>query len=192
VTVPREPRTASQVDGPPDGELVQLARRDRAAFGRLYERYVDRIYSYLYYRTDSTADAEDLTARTFYQALSHLDDFEERGLPFSAWLFTIAHNLTVNYYRERSRRPTAPLDSAGERAAPSPFAAAEDAQVVRDAISVLSPERQHLILLKYVEGMSNAEIGRAMNRSEGAIKSLLRRTLAELRRNLERSRDAIP
>jgi len=174
---------------PPDGELVEQARIDREAFGALYERYVDRIYSYLYYRTDSAADAEDLTARTFYQALSHLADFEERGLPFASWLFTIAHNLVANYYRERSRRPTAPLDSAGEPASPSPFAAAEDAQDVRDAIATLSPERQHLILLKYVEGMSNAEIGRAMNRSEGAVKSLLRRTLDEMRRNMERNRD---
>lgn len=190
MSLPLEPRGGAPASGQPgDSELVELARRDRGAFGSLYERYVDRMYSYLYYRTDSAADAEDLTARTFYQALSHLDGFEDRGLPFSAWLFTIAHNLVANYYRERSRRRTAPLDSAPEPAAPSPFAAAEDAQAVRDAIGSLSPERQHLVLLKYVEGMSNAEIGRAMSRSEGAIKSLLRRTLDELRRNLERDPD---
>ncbi len=173
-----------------DNELLRLAQEDRGAFGPLYERYVDRIYSYLYYRTASSADAEDLTARTFYQALSHLDTFEERGLPFAAWLFTIAHNLVANYYRDRSRRPTARLDETADPAGPSPFAAAEDAQAVRDAIAGLAPERQHLILLKYVEGMSNAEIGRAMSRSEGAVKSLLRRTLGELRRQLERGSDA--
>ena len=54
---------------------------------------MDRIYSYHFYRTSSVAEAEDLTARTFYQALSHLGEFEERGVPFAAWLFTIAHNL---------------------------------------------------------------------------------------------------
>lgn len=169
-----------------DRELVARAQHDRAAFGELYERYVDRVYSYLYYRTESPVDAEDLTARTFYQALSHLPDFEERGLPFGAWLFTIAHNLVANYHRDRSRRPTAPLDSAAEPAAPSPFAASEDAQAIEAAIASLPPERQHLILLKYVEGMSNAEIGRVLGRSEGAVKSLLRRTLAALRRELER------
>lgn len=174
---------------PSDRELVQRARHDRAAFGELYERYVDRVYSYLYYRSESPADAEDLTARTFYQALSHLAEFEERGLPFGAWLFTIAHNLVANYHRDRSRRSTAPLDSAAEPAAPSPFAASEDAQAIESAIASLPPERQHLILLKYVEGMSNAEIGRVLNRSEGAVKSLLRRTLAALKRELERQPD---
>ncbi len=170
-----------------DAELLSRSRSDRDAFGELYERYVDRIYSYLYYRTGSSTEAEDLTARTFYQALSHLDGFEERGLPFAAWLFTIAHNLIANFHRDRSRRPVARLDGHAEPAGPSPFAAGEDEQAVRDAISGLSPERQHLILLKYVEGMSNAQIGHALNRSEGAVKSLLRRTLAELRRGLGRN-----
>jgi RNA polymerase sigma-70 factor, ECF subfamily len=175
------------IETPTDAELLDRARQDRDAFGQLYERYVDRIYSYLYYRTGSSADAEDLTARTFYQALSHLDGFEQRGLPFAAWLFTIAHNLVANFYRDRSRRPVSRLDAGSEPAGPSPFAAAEDAQAVRDAIAGLPPERQHLILLKYVEGMSNAQIGRTLNRSEGAVKSLLRRTLAELRHYLERN-----
>jgi RNA polymerase sigma-70 factor (ECF subfamily) len=174
-----------QPDQESDAALLRRAQRDRAAFGALYERYVDRIYSYLLYRTAERADAEDLTARVFFQALQHLDGFEERGLPFGAWLFTIAHNLVANYHRDRSRRPTAPLDAAGDPAAPLPFASAEDVAAVQQAVAELPPERQHLILLKYVQGMSNAEIGRAMGRSEGAIKSLLRRTLDQLRRNLD-------
>jgi RNA polymerase sigma-70 factor, ECF subfamily len=170
---------------PSDAELVQRAQADRAAFGALYERYVDRIYSYLLYRTAERADAEDLTARVFFQALQRLSGFEERGLPFAAWLFTIAHNLVANYHRDRSRRPTAPLEAAGHPAAPAPFASPEEIATVRQAVGELSDERQHLILLKYAQGMSNAEIGRAMNRSEGAIKSLLRRTLDQLRRNID-------
>jgi RNA polymerase sigma-70 factor (ECF subfamily) len=171
---------------PSDADLVRRAQQDSRVFGALYERYVDRVYSYHYYRTGSAADAEDLTARTFFQALSHLSEFEERGVPFSAWLFTIAHNLVANYHRDRSRHPTAPLESADASAAPSGFAT-EDAQVVRDAVSRLSPERQHLVLLKYAEGMTNAEIGQSLGRSEGAVKSLLRRTLAALKRDIERS-----
>jgi RNA polymerase sigma-70 factor (ECF subfamily) len=175
---------------PTDAELVRSAQRDRAAFGALYERYVDRVYSYHFYRTGSSADAEDLTARTFYQAMSHLAEFEERGVPFSAWLFTIAHNLVANFHRDRSRHRTASLESADGSEAPVAFATTEDAQAVREAVAQLSPERQHLVLLKYVEGMSNAEIGQALNKSEGAIKSLLRRTLAALKRDLERPHDA--
>lgn len=174
---------------PSDGELVRRALADRTAFGTLYERYVDRIYTYLLYRTAEPADAEDLTARVFFQTLQHLGTFEERGLPFGAWLFTIAHNLVANYHRDRSRRPTSPLDAAGEPAAPSPFARSEAAQFVQQAIAALPPERQHLILLKYAQGMSNAEIARVMGRSEGAIKSLLRRTLAAMRRTLDGPED---
>jgi len=97
----------------------------------------------------------------------------------------------ANYHRDRSRHRVSSLDATDEEpAAPSPFAAAEDAQAVREAIARLSPERQHLILLKYVEGMTNAEIGRVLDRSEGAVKSLLRRTLAALKRDLSASHGA--
>jgi RNA polymerase sigma-70 factor (ECF subfamily) len=147
---------------------------------------VDRIYSYHYYRTGSHAEAEDLTARTFYQALSHLAEFEDRGLPFAAWLFTIAHNLVANYHRDRTRHPMTTLETAHSRAAPTPFGATEDAQLVREAVAGLPAERQHLILLKYAEGMTNAQIGQILNKTEGAVKSLLRRTLAALKRDLER------
>lgn len=180
---------SSPPNEPSDSELVRRARTDRAAFGTLYGRYIDRVYSYLLYRTSEPADAEDLTARVFFQALQHLDGFEERGLPFGAWLFTIAHNLVANYHRDRSRRPTSPLDAAGEPAGPSPFARSEDAQTVQQAIAALPPERQHLILLKYAQGMSNAEIARVMSRSEGAVKSLLRRTLAAMKRTLDAQED---
>ena len=72
--------------------LIDRAKTDPEAFGQLYEIYVDRIYSYIYYRTGSHADAEDLTARTFFRALDSIGRYVHRGLPFSAWLYRIAHN----------------------------------------------------------------------------------------------------
>lgn len=172
-----------------DEALLTAARTDRAAFGRLYERYTDRIYTYLLYRTGSPQDAEDLMQRVFSQAFAALETFTPEGGSVRAWLFTIAHNLLANYYRTRARRPSAPLEAAANAVDPmlplEGLEAQEDAREVRRALSRLSEERQHLILLKYAVGLSNAEIGRVLGKSEGAVKSLIRRTLAALRREME-------
>ena len=93
-----------------DGELVALAKADKAAFGELYERYLPKIYSYVYYRTGNVHDAEDLTARVFIRALSHISKYVEKGVPFQAWLYRIAHNLTANWHRDQSRRKIIALD----------------------------------------------------------------------------------
>ena len=70
--------------------MIKAAQDDPSAFKRLYEVYVDRIYNYIYHRVGNSHDAEDLTSRTFYRALSHLPKYVDRGLPFSAWLYRIA------------------------------------------------------------------------------------------------------
>jgi RNA polymerase sigma-70 factor (ECF subfamily) len=173
-----------------DQALIARARTDRAAFGELYERYVDRIYAYILYRTGSPQDAEDLTQRVFSQALAALESHDPTAGSVGGWLFTIAHNLLANYHRTRARRPAAPLEAAAHAADPTltleGLEAEEDARAVRRAMERLSPERQHLILLKYVVGLSNAEIGGVLGKTEGAIKSLLRRTLGALRRELDK------
>lgn len=170
--------------------LVAQARHDPSAFGLLYERYVDRIYSYIYHRVGAAQDAEDLTARTFYKALEKLDSYEDRGLPFSAWLYRIAHNLTANWHRDHSRRRFLSLDSlnlSGSRK-DSPEAALEDGErdsALWDAINRLPKDRRDLLLHKFSGRLSNLEIGNLMNRSEGAVKSLYFRTLAALREDLQ-------
>jgi len=82
----------------------RAAEGDQEAFAVLYERYVTRIYNYIYYRTGSAHDAEDLTARVFFRAMSNMKNYRDRGAPFSAWLYRIAHNLVANWYRDNSRR----------------------------------------------------------------------------------------
>jgi RNA polymerase sigma-70 factor (ECF subfamily) len=168
---------------------IEAAKADPNAFGELYERYVDRIYSYIYYRVGNHHDAEDLASRTFYRALSHLHAYEDKGVPFSAWLYRIAHNLVANWHRDRKRRPTVALDEliirsqVGEH--PEAMAVLEDnTRFLQEAIRELDPPRQELLVLKFTEGLSNAEIGAVMGRSEGAIKSLYHRTLLALRKNM--------
>lgn len=167
-------------------ELVQLAKTDDRAFGEIYERYVEKIYNYVYYRTSNKHDAEDLTARVFQRALKHIPKYEDRGVPFSAWLYRIAHNLVVNHHRDRRRRKIVPLDdlivSTFRWDAPEKVTERrEDKEELLQAIQRLPEDRQQLLILKFVERLSNAEIGEIMGRSEGAIKSLYHRTLIALR-----------
>lgn len=172
-----------------ENDLVQRAGQDPEAFGELYERHVKRIYNYIYYRTGNHHDAEDLTARVFQRALRHVGKYEDKGVPFSAWLYRIAHNLVANWHRDRSRRPMVPLDErilvARATAHPETVAMAqEEIQVLLSCVRRLPDDRQQLLILKFVERLSNAEIGRIMGRTEGAIKSLYHRTLNALRDEL--------
>ncbi|MCJ7537939.1 MAG: sigma-70 family RNA polymerase sigma factor [Anaerolineales bacterium] len=166
--------------------LKLAAQGDQEAFGVLYERYVSRIYSYIYYRTGNQHDAEDLTARVFFRALRHVENYKDRGLPLSAWLYRIAHNLVANWHRDNSRRKEIPLDEIilVRHSGDLPEAVLienEEKENLLHVIHRLPPDRQQLIILKFVEHLSNAEIGQVMSRSEGAVKSLYHRTLLSLR-----------
>jgi len=172
--------------------LVERAKEDPAAFGILYQKYVRKIYSYIYCRTGNRHDAEDLTARTFYRALANMDRYEGKGFPFSAWLYRIAHNLVANWLRDRSRHPVISLDQLVSTSWRSTNAIEDQAEVneereaLLEAIRRLPSDRQQLLVLKLMEGMSNVEIGQVLGRSEGAIKSLYFRTLIALREDLEK------
>jgi RNA polymerase sigma-70 factor (ECF subfamily) len=172
-------------------ELIEQAKTNPEAFGTLYERYVDRIYSYIYYRVGNNTEAEDLTARVFHRVLKALPRYTDRGAPFVSWLYRIAHNLVANHHRDQSRRPATPLD---ELPLTSPSRDLPDQVVERQdeerwlwkVINDLHEDRRELLVLKFNEGLSNAQIGEIMGRTEGAIKSLYHRTLVTLREELER------
>jgi RNA polymerase sigma-70 factor (ECF subfamily) len=173
-----------------DEILASASQGDKEAFGILYERYVDRIFNYIYYRTGNVHDAEDLTARVFFRAMNHIHNYTDRGVPFSAWLYRIAHNLVANWHRDRSRHPEIPLADAPtlhyKGAAPeAAVVQTQEQEALLRVIRHLPPERQHLLILKFVEHLSNTEIGAIMGRSEGAVKSLYHRILLSLRDDLE-------
>lgn len=189
-TATTEARRSAARRAEPDVTAADGAVPDRDAFSDLYEAHAPRVYRYLLSRTSNPADAEELTSRTFLRALAGLDQYRGRGAGFPAWLMSIAHNLLVNWYRDRGRRPpTEALDAALQvpTTTPGPESSLEQHERiarVRLAISTLAPDRQRLITLKYVDGLSNAEIGRIMARTEGAVKALHHRTLRELQRLL--------
>lgn len=178
----------------PDELLAERAKTDLDAFGILYERHLKRIYNYIYYRTGNMHDAEDLTAKTFFQALANLQRYRIQGAPFAAWLYRIAHNIVANWHRDTGRRQAVQLDAiielkdSGED--PETEAEAEEERVeLHGAISRLPADRQQLLILKFVEQMANAEIAQVMGRTEGAVKALLHRTIGSLKTELARSRD---
>jgi RNA polymerase sigma-70 factor (ECF subfamily) len=177
-----------------DSGLIARAKKDPETFGLLYERYVGRIYNYIYYRTGNHQDAEDLTARTFYRALKHMSGYVDRGAPFSAYLYRIAHNVVANWHRDTSRRQIISLDELvmGTLKRDGPASLAEEREeqdLLLQVVHRLPPERQELLILKFVEQMRNAEIAEVMGRTEGAIKSLYHRTLVALRDELTQVQD---
>jgi RNA polymerase sigma-70 factor (ECF subfamily) len=176
-------------DSKEESILIQRAKTDSEAFGVLYERHLDRIYKYVYYRVGNAADAEDLTARIFERAIKHIGNYKDQGVPFSAWLYRIAHNLVANWHRDNSRRTFVSIDDVSNWIVSDhgpEFATQlmQDKQALLKAISHLPADRQELLIFKFVEQMSNAEIGAIMGRSEGAIKSLYHRTLLALREDM--------
>ena len=174
-----------------DENAVSLAcKGNPEAFSYLYEKNVTRIYNYVYYRIGSATDAEDITSRVFYRAFGHINGYVEKGVPFSAWLYRIAHNLIANWHRDNLRRKEVPLEDHIDLPVHTDqpeklLEKNQETELLLKGIRRISADRQQLILLKFLEDLSNAEIAQIMGRSEGAIKSLYHRALLALREEMD-------
>jgi RNA polymerase sigma-70 factor (ECF subfamily) len=174
-----------------EGQLIQRARQgDLAAVSELYNLHVDRIYQYVRYRTGDDQTAEDITAEVFLRALESLGRYNDQGAPFIAWLYRIAHARIIDYWRSSKRRQTAPLDDpllqdglvTTDEAIDVDFV---QHRLLRSALRQLTEDQQNVIILKFMQGLSNAEIAQVLGKTEGAVKSLQRRALETLARLLE-------
>lgn len=167
---------------PSEAELVQRAiQRDAAAFGELYSTYLNKVYRYIYYKVGNATEAEDLTEQVFLQAWEAIDRYRQQGAPFAAWLFRLAHNRVIDYHR--TKKSHAPLDPSLEDSRPGPeeiVARRLDVQNLKQALKRLTEEQQQVILLRFVEGMSHAEVGAIIGKSEGAVRSIQYRALLAL------------
>jgi RNA polymerase sigma-70 factor (ECF subfamily) len=170
-----------------ESALVSAARTNPDAFGELYERYEARIYRYLRIRTGNADDAADLTQQVFLRVLEAFPRYEERGIPFRAWLFRIARNTATDHHRRR--RETVTWDLVPEALQPAaegqePEATMlhrEDLDRLRALLAELDPERRELITLRFVGKLTQAEIGTVVGKSEEAVRKQLARTLQGLR-----------
>ena len=165
-------------------QMIEAAKRDRAAFAPLYERYVDQIFAYAHTLTRNREHAEDVTAATFAKALEELPRFEWRGVPYSAWLYRVAANLVA---RQARRPPWLELDgreSAGDASPEHILEQRERETEVRAAVGLLPDDQRQAVLLRFGGDLRNREIAEIMGRSEGAVKLLTFRAMTTLRRQL--------
>ncbi|TMG43386.1 MAG: sigma-70 family RNA polymerase sigma factor [Chloroflexi bacterium] len=187
-----ETATASQRRGI-DAALVKAAQAgDASAFGQLYERYREPVYRYCLARTGAKHEAEDLVADVFLRAMEALDRYEDRGLPFVAFLFRVARNAAID--KNRRTRPDMSVDDLVHHPESGQNVEAEvvrstERQALLDAMSKLKADYREVLLLRFVEGYGAADVGRMTGRSEGAVRTLQHRAIERLRRELERSGD---
>ncbi len=167
--------------------LVRLAQTgDQDAFGRLYQLYFDRVYSYIRVRLGSKVVTEDLTQQVFLNMIQSLPAFRWRGVPFSAWVFRIARNQVIDHLRRSGKKMAVPLD---ERMHNSAEPSAEDAleQVLTreeliDAINKLTQAQREVIALRFGAQLSTKETAQAMKKNLTAVKALQHSALAALRK----------
>ncbi len=170
--------------------LVRLAQqRDQEAFTQLYERYFDRIYRYVALRIGDKAEAEDMTQQVFLNALQSISSFKWKGIPFSAWLYRIAHNQVVDYLRKKKRRPVTPLDEppASSDIDSNPQLMAEhslDIEQLLLATQQLTEAQREVISLRFAGELSTAQVAKIMGKSQGAVKALQHSAIVALRKTL--------
>ena len=172
-------------------DLVDRGKRgDRDALEELYLLHFDRIYSYLHMSVGNRHDAEDLTTQTFLKMLEAIGRFQWKAVPFSAWLFRIAHNLAMDHFRATKRvQPEEEVpEPPGVEEASAEFHALHSIgrASMLDLIAGLSPEQRQVLTLKFVFNFANGDVAQILGKSEGAVKSLQHRALASLQKHVTR------
>ena len=167
--------------------VVRAQAGDREALEELYLTHFDRIYSYLHLSVGNRHDAEDLTTQTFLRMLEAIGRFRWQSVPFSAWLFRIAHNLAIDHFRARRRvqpeeevpEPPGQEESSAEQQAMESIGQAG----MLTLIERLSMEQRQVLTLKFLFGFANADVAGILDKTEGAVKSLQHRALASLQKH---------
>jgi RNA polymerase sigma-70 factor (ECF subfamily) len=170
-------------------QLVRQAKGgDSDAFGKLYDAYLERIYRFIYFRVEDQQTAEDIASQVFLKAWENLGRFHIGGTPFLAWLYTIAHNAVIDHYR--TRKVTAALDDV-RLSDPGHAEWVENSidfsvemESIKGALSTLTDDQRQVLLLKFIDEMSNEEIARHLGKREGAIRALQMRGLKALAKRL--------
>lgn len=161
---------------------------DREAFGGLYMKYIDNIYRYIFFRVNQNQQtAEDLSEVTFLKAWKNISSLESGRLNFRSWLYTIAHNVCIDHFRqiknqvkldENIEYKTADLEEKLTKEG--------DILQLQKAINLLTDEQKQIIIMKFINEMSNQEISRILHKKEDAIRALQHRALKKLREIMEK------
>lgn len=166
-------------------EVVERARRgDQQALAHIYNCYVARVYRYVLARVGSVVEAEDLTEDVFLRMLGAISGYRIGEIPFSAWLFRIAHNHVVSYFRKNSVRGTPEaLDDTMPDSRSDPASTVETRMMLEEVMNAargLSDAQREVIALRFAVGLSVAETAQVLGKREGNIKALQHKALARL------------
>ena len=167
---------------------------DTEAFGELYTRHLDAVYRYIYFRVNDAPDAEDLTEQVFLKAWEALPGYKQMGKPWRNWLYRIAHNSVMDFYRRRqqSEKITAEaLNWENESVnVLDEIIEVEEAHLLARAINQLPEEQQELVILRFIEGLNHEQVADILQKSNGACRTIQYRALAKLNRLLSDQRVA--
>lgn len=165
--------------------LVRQSCADVQAFGVLYDHYYPRVYNYVFYRVQDPAAADDLVSMVFMRVMEKLDTYKERKGAFGVWVFRIAHNITMDYFRSIGKSASLPLSDAADQqdGAPTPEQTLIHNQRIRDLlerVAALPARDQEIISLKFGGGLTNRKIASILGLKENHVAVLLYRAVNKL------------
>jgi len=168
------------------GLIGKAIEGEASAFGLLYDKYQPKIYRFILLKVSRREEAEDLTHQVFLSAWKHVEQFQDKGFPFSSWLFRIARNKVIDYYR--TKKTSVPLDEIPEEIAK--IAQSDGFDALADKMELeriylllqfLTDLQQEIILLRFVEGLSYKEIASITGKNSGAVRVLQHRAIKKLK-----------
>ena len=168
--------------------IKRAVKRDREAFGALYNKHVSRVYRHIYYMVGNPPEAEDLTAQAFLQAWQAIERYQIRGAPFVSWLMRIAHNLGVSHLRSRkpsTELPETLVDRSREGNPDDVLQRQADGDHVREAILRLREEHRRVIILRFVQDLAYREVAEIVGKSVPAVRVIQHRALNALRKQMQ-------
>lgn len=180
-----------------EGRWLDRARQyDAQALAEIYDRFAEPIYRYLYRYLGDAAQAEDLTSEVFLRLLHNINTSRGPRDHLSGWLYRVAHNLAMDWYRKHDRKEPLPLDlddgdslidllPSDEELPADQVERQQTQEQVRAAIQKLTTEQQQVILLRFGEGLKITEVSHIMGKSTNAVKVLQHRAIRQLRKRLE-------
>ncbi|MFA5098989.1 MAG: sigma-70 family RNA polymerase sigma factor [Candidatus Paceibacterota bacterium] len=171
-----------------DKNLIERAMAGEAeAFGQLYDKYQSGIYRFIYLKVGLREEAEDLTHQVFLKSWRNMPSYNFKGFPFSSWLYSIARNQVIDFYR--LKKDVVELESIAELKTESDsqisFDKKTDLERVKNAIIKLNDEQQSVIIFRFIEDMSISETALALDKSESAVKLLQYRAIKNLKKIID-------
>lgn len=160
---------------------------DTGAFGKLYDLYMDTIYRFVYFRVGRREDAEDITEQVFINMFTAIKRYTDKGLPFEAWMYRIARNKIIDFYRSRKMHVNLETIAEVPDRSPSPEEILLDkysAEIVKEGLKKIPEQYKEIIVLKFIEEKDNEEISTILDKPVSHVRVLQHRALISLRKAL--------